>query len=257
MSDLIAPRTTVLILSFNEAPNLARCLERLDWASRILLVDSGSTDETLEIASRYANVEVVHRPFDSFADQCNFGLGLVDTPWVLSLDADYELSEDLVREIQSLREETAQGYSTTFIYRIHGRALRGTLYPARTVLYRRQAARYRDEGHGHRVTVAGEVGTLAAPIYHDDRKPLLRWVDSQKRYAHIEADHLLAAPRDTLNRVDRLRLRAWPAPLLVFVYTLFWKGAFLDGWAGWYYTLQRTIAECLIALTLIDRRLAK
>ena len=92
MSELIAPQTTVLVLSFNEAPNLARCLDRLDWAPRILLVDSGSTDETLEIAGRYANVEVVHRPFDSFASQCNFGLGLIETPWVLSLDADYELS---------------------------------------------------------------------------------------------------------------------------------------------------------------------
>ena len=257
MSELIAPQTTVLVLSFNEAPNLARCLDRLGWAPRILLMDSGSTDETLEIAGRYANVDVVHRPFDSFAGQCNFGLGLIDTPWVLSLDADYELSQDLVDEIQSLREGPAQGYSAAFVYRIHGRPLRGTLYPPRTVLYRRQVAHYRDEGHGHRVSVAGEVGTLAAPLYHDDRKPLLRWVDSQKRYAQIEADHLLASPKEDLSRVDRLRLKAWPAPLLVFFYTLFRKGAFLDGWAGWYYTLQRVIAECLIALALIDRRLAK
>lgn len=257
MSDLIAPRTSVLVLSYNEAPNLARCLRQLNWAPRVILVDSGSTDETLEIAAGFSNVTVVHRSFDSFARQCNFGLDLIDTDWVLSLDADYELSEALVGEIKSLRESTIKAYSAAFIYRVHGKPLRGTLYPPRTVLYRRQAARYRDEGHGHRVTVTGKATPLSAPIYHDDRKPLLRWIDSQRRYAHIEADHLLSSPKDGLSRVDRLRLKAWPAPVLVFFYTLLWKGAVLDGWAGWYYTLQRTIAECLIALTLIDRRLAK
>jgi len=256
MPDLIAPQTTVLIITLNEAPNLARCLDRLDWARRILVIDSGSTDQTLQIAHQYNNVEVVHRPFDSFADQCNFGLTLIETPWALSLDADYELSSTLVSEINSLRESSIQGYSAPFIYRIHGRVLRGSLYPPRTVLYRVRAARYRNEGHGHRVSVDGPIARLSAPIYHDDRKPLQTWMDSQKRYANAEADHLLAADPSTLSGVDRLRLLAWPAPLLVFLYTLVIKRGLLDGWAGWYYTLQRTIAEALLAVNLIDRRLA-
>jgi glycosyltransferase involved in cell wall biosynthesis len=248
---------TPLVITYNEAPNIARTLDRLTWARRIVLVDSGSTDATLAIAARYPQVEVVHRRFDSFADQCNFGLTQVTGEWVLSLDADYELSPALEAEIAALQPpEDVQGYRARFVYRIGGRPLRGTLYPPRVVLYRTAAGRYANEGHGHRLRIAGRVEPLAGPIYHDDRKPLGRWLDSQRRYAAAEAAHLLAAPPHTLSRNDRIRLTGWLAPLLVLPYVLLAKGCLLDGRAGWFYALQRLLAEVAIALELLDRRLA-
>ena len=114
----------------------------------------------------------------------------------------------------------------------------------------------RNEGHGHRVTIDGPVRWLAGPIIHDDRKPLSRWFLSQKQYAGIEADHLLASPASSLHRADRVRLMAWPAPILVFFYALLVKGCILDGWAGWLYVLQRTLAELMIAIEIVNRRLA-
>jgi len=250
-------RTTPLIITFNEAPNIARTLGRLTWARRIVVIDSGSTDETLAIVARFAQAEVIARPFDSFARQCNFGLEQVRTEWVLSLDADYELSDELVREMAALDPgEASAGYRARFIYRIWGRPLRGALYPPRTVLYRVAAGRYADEGHGHRVSVAGEVRRLDGVIYHDDRKPLARWFDSQRRYAQAEARHLLGAPASQLAWRDRVRRAAWPAPMLVFAYVLLVKGCLLDGWPGWFYALQRLLAEVLIALEVIDQRLA-
>ena len=96
---------------------------------------------------------------------------------------------------------------------------------------------------------------LSGAIYHDDRKPLARWFRSQQRYASQEAGHLLTADRNSLKRIDRVRLAGWSAPLLVFGYTLIFKGCLLDGWAGWYYALQRLLAETLIALEIADRRL--
>jgi glycosyltransferase involved in cell wall biosynthesis len=88
------------------------------------VVDSGSTDETLKILQAYSQVEVVHHPFRDFASQCNFGITQITTPWVLSLDADYELSDNLVKELQLLApaKETV-GYRAQFVYRIHGRPL--------------------------------------------------------------------------------------------------------------------------------------
>jgi glycosyltransferase involved in cell wall biosynthesis len=244
-----------MIITYNEEANIARTLQAVRWAKCILIVDSGSTDATLEIVGRYPQARVVARPFDSFARQCNFGLEQVTTPWVLSMDADYEVSGNLAKEIAGLAPVAGvAGYSASFVYRIHGRSLRATLYPARTVLYRRDRARYRDEGHGHRVEVEGEVAPLSAPIFHDDRKPLSRWIASQQRYARTEAEHLLAAPKASLGRNDRIRLMAWPAPMLVFLYTLLVKRCLFDGWPGWYYVLQRTIAEMLIALEILDRR---
>ena len=255
MGSLIAEQTTAMVITFNEAPNISRCLDRLTWAQRILLVDSGSTDGTLEIARAYSQVDVVHRPFDDFATQCNFGLSQISSDWVLSLDADYELSEQLVAEIERLEDDGAAGYSAAFIYRVYGRALRASLYPRRVVIYRRGAATYRNEGHGHRVSVAGRIATLEGKINHDDRKPLSRWFASQRKYAELEADYLLSSPRSKLNRNDRIRLMGYPAPLLVFLYVLIAKRAILDGWAGWLYVLQRTLAETILALEIVDRKL--
>jgi len=247
---------TPLILTFDEAPNIVRTLTRLSWARRIVVVDSGSTDATLDLLRGYPQVDVVQHPFSDFATQCNFGLTQIKTPWVLSLDADYELSEGLVDEIGALTDDASvAGYRARFVYRIYGRPLRATLYPPRIVLYRLDAARYHNEGHGHRVSVAGEVGALRHAIYHDDRKPLARWFASQQRYALEEACYLYAKAPAELTRADRLRRMAWPAPLGVLFYTLFAKGCILDGWPGWFYALQRLVAEALIALAVLDRRL--
>jgi glycosyltransferase involved in cell wall biosynthesis len=248
-------QVTPLVITFNEAANIERTLSRLAWARRIVVVDSGSTDETLAIVRGFPQAEVIQRPFDSFARQCNFGLAQIRTEWALSLDADYELSDALVREMAALDPEAADGYQARFAYRVWGRPLRGALYPPRTVLYRVAAARYADEGHGHRVSVSGKVRPLNGVIYHDDRKPLARWLDSQKRYAHAEARHLLAAAPAELSGRDRVRRMAWPAPLLVFAYVLVVKGCLLDGWPGWFYALQRLLAEVMIALEVIDQRM--
>lgn len=255
MAERIADQVTAMVITYNEAANIERCLESLKWAPRVLLVDSGSTDATLAIAARYPQVVVVTRAFDDFASQCNFGLSQIQSRWVLSLDSDYELSAELIGEITSLRETDAVGYSCAFTYCIYGRPLRSSLYPPRTVLYRTGLARYGNEGHGHRVMVEGRVGQLVGRMSHDDRKPLARWLASQQSYARREADHLLSAPRAALGKADRLRLLGWPAPVLAFFFTLLWKRCLLDGWPGWLYTLQRTLAEMMLALELVDRRL--
>jgi glycosyltransferase involved in cell wall biosynthesis len=244
-----------LIITYDEALNIARMLEKLAWARRIVVVDSGSTDGTLDILARYPHVAV---SFDSFADQCNFGLAQIETGWALSLDADYELSDPLLETLSNLRETgEVAGYRASFVYRIHGRPLRGSLYPPRIVLYRVKNAHYTNEGHGHRVNVSGDVRALEGVIYHDDRKPLSRWFTVQQSYAKLEADHLLNADKNVLSLSDRLRRMAWPAPIAVFLYVLVVKGCLFDGWPGWFYTLQRVIAECMIALEVIDRRLRR
>lgn len=247
---------TALIITFNEIANIERTLDKLVWANEIVIVDSGSTDGTLDIARRYPNLRVVHRPFDNFADQCNYGLSLIATPWVLSIDADYELSNDLIEEIGRLEPVSSiSGYRAGFVYRIDGHPLRGALYPPRVVLYRPNRGRYRNEGHGHKLQLDGTVLPLAGKIFHDDRKPLVRWFNSQLRYAMVEADYLLSAPQGALKVIDRIRKLTWAAPPIVFIYTLFIKQCLLDGKAGWTYALQRVLFEIVLALELLDRRL--
>jgi glycosyltransferase involved in cell wall biosynthesis len=249
---------TPMVITYNEAPNIARVLERLNWATRILVVDSGSSDATLEIIARYPQAEVVTRRFDTFAAQCNFGLALIETPFVLSLDADYVLSEPLIAEIAATRPAPAvSGYRTMFHYCVYGHRLKGTLYPPRVTLYRPERAEYADIGHGHRLAIEGRVEDLGGRIDHDDRKSLRRWIASQDKYIVREADHLLALPPAQRSGLQNLRLMAWPAPFAALFYTLIVKGCLLDGWPGWLYALQRTYAELLLAIELVDRKVAK
>src|ERR1044072_2690139 len=95
---------TPLILTYNEAANIARTLEQLRWARDIVVVDSFSNDETLEIISRYPQARVFQRKFDNFASQCNYGLTEtgIQTEWVLNLDADYLLTAELSDELAKL-----------------------------------------------------------------------------------------------------------------------------------------------------------
>lgn len=242
---------TPLILTYNEIANIERTLDCLDWASRILVVDSYSTDGTLEVLARNRRVEIVQHRFHSFADQCNFGITNIGTEWVLSLDADYICNDSFVREIEQLPGEPgADGFRVSFKYCVNGRPLRGSLYPPRTVLYRKRLAHYENDGHAHRVVIDGAVHPLSSVIYHDDRKPLDSWLAAQARYAAHEVQKLRAMPLAELSRADRLRRKGWIAPLAMPFYCLLLRGLILDGRAGIEYTLQRTYAEILLSLRL-------
>ncbi|MTJ07909.1 glycosyltransferase family 2 protein [Anabaena sp. UHCC 0204] len=244
---------TPLILTYNEAPNINRTLEKLNWVNRVVVIDSYSTDETLEILSSYPQVEVFQRKFDSFASQCNYGLGKISSEWVLSIDADYVLTDDLINEIKKLSiKSDIDSYSVRFKYCVFGKPLRGTLLPPRKVIYRREKAIYQDDGHSHRVIVEGKSEQLSAYIHHDDRKPLSRWLWAQDRYMILESKKLLATPNHELSLGDRIRKKKILAPLIILVYCLIIKGGILDGWHGWYYTFQRVLAEIFLSIHLIE-----
>ncbi|MBE9203840.1 glycosyltransferase family 2 protein [Synechocystis salina LEGE 06099] len=247
---------TPLILTYNEAPNIERTLQKLQWAKRIVIIDSFSNDETLEIANNHPQVEFFQRQFTSFADQCNFGLGKISTEWVLSLDADYILTQSLIEELNQIPDDTPiNGYKVPFKYCVFGQPLRGTLLPPRCVLYRPQFAKYEDDGHAHRVNISGRKGQLNHPIYHDDRKPLSRWLWAQDRYMIIEAQKLTQTPSSQLSWGDKIRKQKILAPFIIFVYCLIIKGGILDGWRGWYYAFQRVFAEILLSLRLMEAEL--
>lgn len=244
---------TPMILTFNEEDNIGETIGRLSWASKILVVDSFSTDGTIGIVGQFGNVHLVQNRFESFAAQCNFGLAQIQTEWVLSLDADYKCSKSMLDELDGLGEEPA-GYFTRFQYGIFGSPLRSALYPPRIVLYKKNCAEYVNDGHAHRVRVMGQVGMLNTVILHDDRKPLSSWFRSQIRYAEQEAEKLTAAS-SKLGWKDRLRTWIVFAPILTLFYCLFAKRLVFDGWSGIYYSLQRSLAELVLSVTLIDRKL--
>jgi hypothetical protein len=247
-----------LLISFNEIANIDRTLVALSWIPDVVVIDSGSTDGTLDVLAAHTNVRVIQRRFDSFAEQCNFGLDQIHSDWVLSLDADYGVPAALAAAMPGLitraDREGLAGYALPFRYCIDGQPLRGSLLPPRTCLYRTRRGRYRNEGHGHRVVLDGPVAPLTMAILHDDRKPLARWLASQQRYLTIEAANLLDTPPTKLSPVDRLRRHTPLAPLAALLVCLLGRGGLLDGAAGLTYALQRTYAELLLLLLLREEK---
>jgi glycosyltransferase involved in cell wall biosynthesis len=247
---------TGLILTYDEAPNIGRTLQALNWLRQVIVVDSFSADETETIARRFQNVTFVKRAFDTHAAQWNFGVAHVQSNWVLALDADYLVTEELQSEIASLREAPGiSAYFARFRYCVFGRPLRASLYPPRAVLFQKAKCQYIQDGHTQALAIDGPSHFLRGFMLHDDRKPLSRWLESQRRYAELEAKKLIAEPGHLRSLADRLRRSIWPAAPAAFLYTLFAKRCILDGWPGWYYVLQRTYAELLLALALLDSRL--
>ena len=241
---------TPLILTYNEAPNIARNLAGLTWARDIVVVDSFSDDDTVEIARSVPHVRVLQRAFDCHRNQWEFGLKEtgITTPWVLALDADYVLSDELISELDQLQPDAnTAGYRVNFVYCINGKKLHSGIYPPVTVLYRRDAATYVQDGHTQRVALEGRIQELRSPMFHDDRKSFKRWFNSQARYTELEARKLRAADRAELNLVDRLRRWHVVVPPAMLVYCLIVRRGILDGRAGFYYAFQRTVAELMLS----------
>ena len=250
----------VLILTRNEAPNIERTLAQLAFASEIVVVDSLSTDATRQLAAGYPRVRVVERAFTTHAEQWNHGLQQtgITADWVLALDADFVLTDEAVAEISALEPPAGiDGYWASFQYCINGRPLRGAAYPPVVVLYRRARAHYQQDGHTQRVQVDGRLGQLNGRIRHDDRKPLSDWLAAQSRYMRLEVDKLTRAEAGSLGVIDRLRRALVIMPPLMFLYCYVLRGGFLDGRAGLYYALQRSAAELVLSLYLLERRLGR
>jgi glycosyltransferase involved in cell wall biosynthesis len=244
---------TPLILTRDEEANLARTLGQLTWATEVVVIDSLSSDGTVEIARAFTNVRVVQRDFDDHATQWSFGQSQVRTPWLLSLDADYFLPEAFIEELRALRPGSARAYRASFRYAVHGRVLRASLYPPRVVLASTAHARFWLDGHTQRIAVDGEVADLVTPLIHDDRKSFAAFLDRQRRYMRQEAQKLRSSTWTQLNWTGRIRRLIFVAPVAVVLHALFAKGLILDGRAGLRYVWERFVAELMLSRELLRR----
>ena len=271
---------SVVILTLNEADNLPRCLESIRWCDDVLIMDSGSTDDTTAIA-RAAGARVLTRPFDTFANQRNHAMeqGALRHPWVLHLDADEVVTPELRDELQALAAGTNAGQP---VYRVPsklifmGRWLRYSgMYPAYQVRFgRREQLRFVDHGHGQRESLPpDQVGTVSAPFNHYNfSKGINDWFARHLRYARAEAEQALAERREPLRWGDllgldptvrrralkRLANRMPLRPALRFVYAYVVRRGFLDGRAGFRYARMLGIYQYFIDLNVLelDRRAA-
>jgi glycosyltransferase involved in cell wall biosynthesis len=253
---LMLSQITPLILTYNEAPNIAHTMARLTWAKDVVVVDSKSTDETLEELARWPNVRVFTRIFDTLANQWRYAVSDTDvkTTWILRLDADYQLTDKLIEELRALDpEDETNGYLITFDYAVFSRKLRASLYPRRPILLRLGHFNVYDRGHKDLWIVDGIVKGLRGRVIHDDWKCAGGWLSAQSRYMSRELAEISNGSGARLR--DRLRLIPPLMPILIFLYCLFGKGLIFDGRAGLFYALQRSIAEAVLSLLVLEKSL--
>jgi glycosyltransferase involved in cell wall biosynthesis len=256
----VLQRITPVVLTYNEAPNIGRVLDRLAWAKDVVVVDSQSTDETRQIVGNFPNVRLFARPFDNHLGQWRFALEEtgIATEWVLRLDADHILTDAVIGELANLAPPPdVDAYTAPFAYCIYGRRLRGSAYMPAVRLMRRGRTRLYHEGHCERVAADGRIAALRNPILHDDRKPLERFLASQMRYMRLEAESLLTGERAVPRVIDWLRRRKFVAPFAVLAYCLIAKRLMFDGLPGVFYAFQRVAAELTLSLYLIDAELKR
>lgn len=221
------PLSAVLIVN-NEVGTLADCLAALDFCAEILVVDSGSTDGTPELARRLG-ARVIETHWRGFGPQKQFAVEQAAHDWVLCIDADERVSRSLRDSIvAALRAPSFRAYRFARRNRFMGRYLRhGEGYPDWSLrLFDRRHARWSNEPVHERVMTEKAVGTLAGDLLHDSAESLERYLDKQNRYSTLAAERALAAGQ----RSSAVRLLFSPLTRFLKYYLL--RGGWRDGLPG-------------------------
>ena len=243
------PSLTVIVLTLNEEANLPGCLECAKEADEVLVVDSGSTDDTLALAEA-AGARVVHHSMLDFADQHNFANAQARTDWVLCLDADERLTPQLWAEVRhAVGSGEHTGYLIPTLNYLLGAPLRhGGWYPQHHLrLYRRDCGSWTGNVHEKVTLAAGSVGRLRKPMLHFGHPDVHTFLVKLDRYTSLEAE------RVTGSRL-RLGLLAAAVPGPYFVYKYFVQGGFRDGWRGLAVALLLSFYSCVTYLKALERR---
>ena len=192
------PRLSVTIITLNEAPNIEAALASVGWADERIVVDCGSTDDTVARATPHAS-HVAHRDWPGYGAQKDHAAGLAANDWILSLDADERVTRELAAEIQTLlaNEPAHRGYRIPRTTRYLGRWLRTTdFYPDYQLrLYDRRAARWSDDEVHESVRVDGPVGRLRHDLRHHAYRDLSAHLSTIDRYTTLAAARLHRAGR--------------------------------------------------------------
>ncbi len=266
---------SALIMTLNEEANLPACLDSLTWCDDIVVLDSFSTDQTVEIA-KAAGARVYQRAWDSELGQRMYGLREIQFkhPWVYTPDADEITPADLREEMLAVTSDPGRPeayfqmrYKNIFM----GRWIRrSSLYPTWiTRLVRPDRMRFERDVH-LRVVADAPIGRLQSHFLHYSfNKGISNWYRKHVSYAEVEAQ--IAAQRleksrtklgclfsrDQRDRRDAIKAAVANAPFrptLRFLYMFVLRGGFLDGWAGYTYCRMIATYELMIVITTAEAR---
>jgi glycosyltransferase involved in cell wall biosynthesis len=225
---------SVALITRNEEANLARTLRSVRWANEIVVLDCGSTDRTEEIARQFGAKFLVE-DWRGFGAQKNAAIAKCSGDWVLSLDADEEVSAELGAEIQRLLGGVPP-YDAYFLPRRNlflGRWMRhGGYWPDRKLrLFRRGSAQFEESAVHETMRSAGEAGRLGGAMIHHAYPTLDAYIEHMNRYSSLGAGQVAARGRRSRGMLP-FWWNVYVNPVATFQYNYFLRGGFLDGREG-------------------------
>lgn len=262
----VTASVSILILTLNEEINIAECIKAVSWSDDVVVLDSFSTDSTVEMA-RGLGAKVIQRKFDDWASHQNWAVRNIEFrhPWVLYLDADERCSPALAKEILACTRSPS-GHSAFRIRRrdfLMGRWLkRAQLYPTWLVrLFRPHAIAYTRLVNPV-AEVEGSIGSLDEDIIHFPfSHGVAHWIARHNNYSDLEAKELFklreggeshtadltsSDPNERRRALKNLFWRMPARPVIKFAYYYVWRRGFLDGRAGLMYSTLQAIYEYFI-----------
>ena len=219
---------SVIIITKNEASHIGRCLESVSWADEIIVLDSGSQDDTVSICRQYTD-KVYETDWPGFGVQKQRALDKATGDWVLSIDADEIVTAELRAEIeQALQQNKFHGYEIPRLSSYCGRQMRhGGWWPDYVLrLFRRNAGHFSDAVVHEKIIVEGKVGRLISPFLHDTAVNLEEILRKMNSYSSLGAQMLYE--KGVRASISKAVFKG----LWTFIRTYWIKAAFLDGYQG-------------------------
>lgn len=262
---------SILLITYNESANLASCLDAIKWCDDIVILDSFSTDNTINIAKR-TNIRFYQRKFDNFACQRNHGINNFSYKyeWLFHLDADEIFTEELKEEIdKKITDNRYDSYLVPSRTMFMGKWMRFSgMYPTYQMrLGKIKHLKFKQDGHGQKEDMPfARIGRLNSPYRHYSfNKGMNEWLDKHNRYSSDEALQVVNSKKDkmvswreliTKDRYKRrtaLKKLSYRLPcrsLLRFIYMYYFKLGFLDGREGFLYCRLISYYEFLIEVKI-------
>ncbi len=236
---------SVIIITLNEEKNIGACLQSVNWADEIVIVDSFSTDKTVEIAKKYTDKVILH-PFDGYAENKNLALDHTTSEWVLWLDADERVPPELAAEIRhAVNGPQVQGFEIPRKAFFLGRWIQHCgWYPGYVLrLFKKQSARFNDNRVHEGLNLNGARGRLNNALLHFTDDKLEHYMWKFNRYTSLAAEERLQRGRRA--GIGSILFR----PVFAFMKMYIMKRGFLDGMEG--------LVLCLLSAGYVAVKYAK
>ncbi len=219
---------SVYVITKNEEENIVSLLDNLQNFAEVIIVDSGSTDRTLDLAASYSNTKISFNEWPGFSEQKAHALSLCTYPWVLNLDADETLSEPFIEELLSfIKQDHFIALRCTRVLLRWGRQPRSFGKAERLIrLFKKECGHYESRQVHESISINGAIQDSEVEILHHENLSYSQRIEKTVFYAKLKA-------QDKFNKGDTTNmfvvLLIFP---LTFIRTYFFKGHFLDGFGG-------------------------